>query len=189
MRGLTGLTVVAASGILFGASSASAEDKYEAMGKCYQAYGQIETVMQDGKKITTYKDQAQVAAECNARVVEKAKAETKVDDILGWAKVIGVNSNWQSAMPVFTLAARADASKATCTAKDPLYSLELALSAPSDNPWAVNAFAFLNACWPKNRDTLVDFLTKDGYVKDNACKFLGDKNALPDGKKWLCSTK
>jgi hypothetical protein len=169
-------------------TAASAEDKYDAMAKCYQAYGQIETVTQDGKRVTTYKDEATVAAECNAKVLERAKSEVLVNDILKWAALVGTHSNWQSAVPVFTLAVRADTTKAVCSAKDPLYALDLALAAPADHPHAIGAVGFMDACWPADKDTIAGYLTKGGYQTSNACKFLEDKHSLPDGKRWLCKS-
>jgi alkylated DNA nucleotide flippase Atl1 len=166
---------------------AAAEDRFEAMGRCYQASGQIETVTTDGKRVTTYKDPAEVAAECNAKVLARAQTETRVEDALAWARVIGTHSNWQSAVPVFTIAARLDATHATCTTSESLYALELSLGSPVDDPQAVAGAAFVSACWPAVRDALVGLLPKGGYPTQNACKLLTDRKALPDGKKWLCA--
>lgn len=118
-------------------------------------------------------------------MITRAKAEKKVATILRWAKVIGLNTNWQSALPVYTLAAKAD--KAQCTAKDPLYALDLSLSSPADHPRTANALAFMNACMPKGKDTFAGFIAKGSYARDTVCKFLTEKKALPDSNKAECA--
>lgn len=148
--------------------------------KCYQQYGQVETTQQGGKKVTVYKDQAEVAADCNQKVIARAKKEKKVPAILDLAGVIGKNSNWQSAMPVYTIAAKADAKKATCTAKDPLYSLDLALASPADHAHAKGGVEFMGACWPAIKGELEKMAkASSGYTKDNVCAFLTGKKAAP----------
>ena len=170
-------------------SSAFAAGKYPDLEKCYQSYGQVETTEKGGKKVSFYKDQGQVAGECNDKVLARARKEKKVPDVLALAGIIGRNSNWQSAMPVYSVAAKIDAKKAACIDKDPMYALGLALSSPADNDHAIGALAFMNVCWPKNKDALVELLKGDGgtgYAKDHLCKFLTDKKSLPADKQNLC---
>jgi hypothetical protein len=178
------------AGLALSAAPAAAEDT-KSLEACYQAYGQLETTAKGGKKVTVYKDQAEVAAECNAKVVARAKTLKTKAEVLELAGVIGRNSNWQSAMPVYARAAALD--PGVCVDKDPLETLDLALESPVDHPHAAGARAFMAACWSASKES------KDRYVKllrgasslkrANVCSFLQARNGRPKDKLDACAAR
>lgn len=182
MRRLPLAVVLAA----FLATPAFAAGKYPDLEKCYQRHGQLEEVQKDGKKITTYKSEAEVAGDCNEKVVAKAKGEKDLKNLNELASIIGRNSNWQSSLPVYT--AGAAKNKAVCKEKDALYAADLALSSPKDHVHSTSALAFFGACWPDGKDTVIGLLKddSDSYHKEHLCAFLNGKKALPANKQALC---
>ncbi len=168
------------------ATPALAAGKFSDLEKCYQRHGQVEEVQKDGKKITTYKSEGDVAVECNEKVVAKAKGEKDLKNVNELATIVGRNWNWQSAVPVYVEGAKKN--KAVCKEKDALYAIDLALSSPKDHMHSTSALAFLGACWPENKDAVVALLKEDAnsYHKEHLCAFLNGKKALPANKQALC---
>lgn len=66
MKGST-VGLMMAGALFLVVSSADAEDKFDEANKCYQRYGQVETVRKDGKKISTYKSEEDVAVSATPR--------------------------------------------------------------------------------------------------------------------------
>lgn len=155
--------------------------------KCYQKFGQVEETQSDGKKTSVYKDAAEVATQCNEKIIAQAAASTDEGAIKTFAGIIGRNSNWASAMPVFTLAAKRNP-KVACSDADAMYGLGDALARPGTDKIAADALAFLTTCWPNGKDEFGKLLTggQNGYVKTNLCQFLKSKNAIPARRSALC---
>jgi len=163
----------------------AADGKYKDLESCYQAFGQLETTQQGSKKVEVYKTEAEVAVGCNQRVIAKAKTAKTLPEVIELAGVIGTRSNWQSAMPVYTIGVKLDAR--SCGGKDQLYALDLALASPADNDHAKSGFAFMDACWKTSKQTFVEMMgASSGYTKTNLCDFMKHKNALPAAKKDFC---
>lgn len=156
--------------------------------QCYQAYGQVESVQQGNRKVTTYKSQAEVAQECNAKVVARARQEKDAAKVTALANVVGHSSNWQSALAVYAAGIRGETRKALCADKDAHNATELALSSPAGHPHSGNALAYLQACWPDSQPLAQNLLKAgaDSYHKEHLCKFLGGKKALPAQSKSQC---
>jgi hypothetical protein len=154
--------------------------------KCYQQYGQLETSNSGGKKVTVYKDGAQVAGDCNEKVLARAQKEESESEILALAGVIGRNSNWASAMPVYTVAAKKNPSK-ICEDKDALYGLADALARPETDSIAKGGVEFMSTCWPNGKTAFTGLLVGNGdYVNTNVCRFLKSKDAIPARRASTC---
>lgn len=169
-------------------TSAFAAGKYADLEKCYQVHGQLEEVQKDGKKITTYKSQGDVAFECNEKVVAKTKGVKSYADVKELASIVGRNSNWQSALAVYTEGSKSAPKKEVCEDSDAYRSAGLALSSPADHVHSKNAIAYFDACWSVLSKDIPDLLTaeSDSYHKEHLCKYLKGKKALPKDKEALC---
>ena len=174
-------------------STAYSAGSFPDLEKCYRDDGQLETTKKDGKETTVYKGQAEVAADCNAKVAARAHTEKSADKLLELAGIVGRNSNWASAVAIFVIGAKStkEGVAKICSHKDALYALEDALARPADNDEAKNAKQLMAACWPKNKTSIVGLLKADqnGYVIDNVCIFLQEKNAVAIEQKAICTKK
>jgi hypothetical protein len=170
-------------GMSFTAALAGTAD----LEKCYQKHGQVERTRDGGKEVETYKDSAQVAGDCNAKILARAQAEKDEAEVKALAGVIGRNSNWGSAMPVFTVLAKRNP-KTACGDENALYGLADALSRPGTDKIATEAVTFLSTCWPNGKEEFVKLLTsgQNDYAKTNLCQFLKSKDAIPNRRKALC---
>jgi hypothetical protein len=184
------LLALAPAAFRAGPARADAAAKFPDLAGCYQRYGQLEETNENGKKVTVYKDQAVVAAACNKTVIARAAKAPDAATRRSLAELIGTQSNWASAVPVYTLMAKADKTNATCADKDVLYALDASLSHPSDDLLAKDGVTLMNACWPKNKAALAGMLTPNAnsYVKDALCTFLKGKKALPADKVSTCAS-
>lgn len=171
------------------APKAAAAGKHSELEKCYQQHGQLEEVQKDGKKITTYKSPAEVAEECNEKVVAKVKGVKTLEEVKELASIVGRNSNWQSAVPVYTEGAKSAPKKAVCDDSDAWRSADLALSSPEGHAHSTGALAFFDVCWEVMRKDIQDKLdaSSGSYQKTHLCKFLKGKNALSEAQKKLCA--
>lgn len=160
-----------------------------ALEKCYSGWGEVEETVKGGKKVTRYKSEADVAEECNAKIIAKAKSEPSKAKILELATVIGTKSNWANALPVFELAAKKD--NEICANKEATYSVSMALSRPSDDKPAKEAFQFLRSCWPKSKEVTLALLEKseEGYEQKNLCAFLKEKDPKAVESSGKCTAK
>lgn len=159
---------------------------YPELEKCYQQYGQLETTESSNKRVTVYKDGAEVAGDCNEKVLARAQKEANLAEILALAGIIGRNSNWASAMPVFTVAAKKNPSK-VCEDKDALYGLGDALARPETDKIAIKAVEFMSTCWPHGKTEFAALIAGDNdYVKKNVCRFLKSKDAIPTRRANAC---
>lgn len=160
-----------------------------AIEKCYSAWGEVEETAKGGKKVTRFKSESDVAEECDAKVIAKAKSEPSKEKILELATVIGTKSNWANALPVFELAAKKD--RELCSNKQATYSVSIALSRPADDKPAKEAFQFLKSCWPKSKEVTLALLEKseNGYEKENLCNFLKENDAKAGESSGKCAAK
>lgn len=164
-----------------------AESKFPKLEKCYQAFGQLEETSQSGKKVTVYKTQAEVAAECNRTVVAEAKKSKTKEAVIELAGVIGRNSNWAQAMPIYVSGAKKFKAN-ICKDNDAIYALDAALEHPGTDDSVKHAKEFLAACWPVCKEIVIGMLKPESssYVKPTLCNFLKSKKALPKDKIEIC---
>jgi hypothetical protein len=156
--------------------------------KCYQQYGQVETVKEGGKKITTYKDSQEVAMECNKKIYKFSETVKDKEVFKNLLTIVGRNSNWANVMPII-LNATKSFKKDFCEGADYYKGvLDMALAHPDDWDSVKDSKKFMETCWPNNKKLISKLLNEDtnGYTKGYLCDFFKSKNAVPQEAKDLC---
>lgn len=157
--------------------------------KCYQQYGQVETVKEDGKKITTYKSFHEVAMECNKRVYKFSETVKDKEVFKNLLNIIGRNSNWANAVPILLNGSKLFKKDFCEEAEYYKTVLAYALSHPDDWDSVKDSKKFMEFCWPNNKKQLSKLLNEEdvnSYEKKYLCEFFKSKNAVPEEAKSLC---
>lgn len=159
---------------LFSASSGRAAASAGDLENCYHVLAAAqETQNPDGSKTAELLTEDQNNARCNKKVLSAAANIQDAAQILSLAEIVGRNSNWPSAAPIYVLAAKIDQKK-TCANENVLLSVKNGIAQPPDFPPLADVKSLMEACWPANQEAMRHLLVDadDSYSKQTLCPFL-----------------
>jgi hypothetical protein len=185
---LSFLSILASVGIL-AVHDCRAADSLEKLENCYRtAMVADQTKDESGTKTTEVLSEEQMVVRCNKKVIEQASNEKDLDQVLALAGLIGRNSNWESAAPVYVIAAKLDQKK-TCNDENAIRAIKNGVAHPADYGTVKGARLLMEGCWPEDKAMISRLLTEaeDSYTKESVCPFLrAHKVALTALKKSIC---